>query len=712
MRNQFYTLLFFIFFAFSSFAQPAEVLHQIDSLEKRYAATSDPNKQFDLLSELGVIYEHADLKKSRTYFLKGLKIADTHEVLIEDRMHLELALGINYYRSGLLDSAYYYAQKNLELAQQEQDIMVQLKALNLLGMRENDIGNQKKAASYYEEGMAIVSLAPDSLQDMESLKFANNLGNINVDLSNVEKALSYFEKALQTAEKIEHLRATAIITSNISAIQLRSGNNSKTIEYASRSLEIRKQLGDKKGLLHPMMNIFAAHEANKEHKKALAIAKEGLQLAQSIENPIMIGELSFRVIASIIAIDNKEDLPYAIQLHKEWAQLRTAHDLGKQMDGIFFRTKGTLLEKQNQFLAAEEAYELALSLLKETDYSHYLETMVDLTYTYEKSGKFQEALSLNRAYNLLRDSINDENNLNKLAEIEGDRINKDNEATIAILAKDKEILAVQNRQTFTAAMGIGAVALLAFGFFWNARRKNKIITEQKTQLEELNQSKDLIFAIIGHDLRKPAIAFRGLIKKINYLLRKKDFETLNALGGAVEENAMALNKLTDNLLNWALVERNVMPYNPTKISITEVGSDVISIFQGMADGKDLQVINKIPGGLIAHADHNALSTILTNLVDNAIKYTPEGGRIKLEADTEGAQVKISVTDSGVGMDKYKLQDIFLLKTDKSKSGTKGEKGTGIGLYLVKELVGLNKGTIDVKSQLKKGTTFSFFMPKG
>ena len=111
------------------------------------------------------------------------------------------------------------------------------------------------------------------------------------------------------------------------------------------------------------------------------------------------------------------------------------------------------------------------------------------------------------------------------------------------------------------------------------------------QLEQLNRTKDRIFSIIGHDLRKPAIAFRGITQKVNYLLKKKDYETLERLGNEIEKDALSLNQLTDNLLSWALTQKDVMPYNPKAIEVAPLVEEQLSICSNIS----LQRNDQAPG---------------------------------------------------------------------------------------------------------------------
>ncbi len=272
------------------------------------------------------------------------------------------------------------------------------------------------------------------------------------------------------------------------------------------------------------------------------------------------------------------------------------------------------------------------------------------------------------------------------------------------------LLQAQTRQTRTVAFAVGALALLGFGFFWNARRKNKVIAIQNRQLEQLNRTKDRIFSIIGHDLRKPAIAFRGITRKVNYLLKKQDYATLERLGDEIERDAQTLNQLTDNLLNWALSQKNVLPYHPEAIQVAGLIEEEIAIFQKAAAEKKIELASNVPAGFSVLADPDTLRIIVRNLIDNAVKYTSEGGRVEIAAETEAEGGKIVVSDTGLGIPEEQLKDVFLLKEDKSKKGTADEKGAGIGLHLVHELIKLNQGAIKVTSRLGQGTRFEVQMP--
>ena len=115
---------------------------------------------------------------------------------------------------------------------------------------------------------------------------------------------------------------------------------------------------------------------------------------------------------------------------------------------------------------------------------------------------------------------------------------------------------------------------------------------------------------------------------------------------------------------------------------------------------------------MVYSDANALGTIVRNLVDNAIKFTPEGGQIKLRTVEEAGKIRLDIEDTGQGISEDQLNKLFLLQKNNSKTGTAGEKGSGLGLHLAQELAKLNRSKIRVKSRSGEGTVFSLGLQAG
>lgn len=234
------------------------------------------------------------------------------------------------------------------------------------------------------------------------------------------------------------------------------------------------------------------------------------------------------------------------------------------------------------------------------------------------------------------------------------------------------------------------------------------IRAKEKELASLNRTKDSLFAIIGHDLRRPALEFRGIGSKVNYLIQKNDYPNLLKYGETLEKAAFSLNSLLDNLLNWALQQRNVMPYQPRAIKVAEEVADIYDQFQEFAQKKNIKLQFDLPAEGEIYADLNSFLTIVRNLVDNAIKFTSANGQVQLTQEIVGQEVALKIIDTGIGIPPAELDDLFQLKEKRSRPGTANEKGTGLGLNLVNELVKLNHGRITVESKVGSGTTFTVF----
>jgi signal transduction histidine kinase len=287
---------------------------------------------------------------------------------------------------------------------------------------------------------------------------------------------------------------------------------------------------------------------------------------------------------------------------------------------------------------------------------------------------------------------------------------KEKELELKLIAREKDFLTTINRWSMISIISLLVILAVITGFVIRLKKDKKTIQQQRTKLKQLNQTKDHIFAIIGHDMRKPVLSFRGIARKVNYLLKEKDFATLNAIGEQIERNAQSLSKLTDNLLNWALLQRDALTLHLRPIPLAEAVQDVTELFQGIADDKKVSLDVCIPAHLSVLADLSVLQTILRNLLDNAIKFTPEGGKVSLIAKATQKGIQLTLADTGIGMSNEQLKNIFTIQKNKSTTGTSGETGSGLGLYLAKKMIEMNQGHLEVNSQPNVGTTCILTFP--
>lgn len=241
-------------------------------------------------------------------------------------------------------------------------------------------------------------------------------------------------------------------------------------------------------------------------------------------------------------------------------------------------------------------------------------------------------------------------------------------------------------------------------------KQQKELEASEKQLRELNAAKDKFFSIIGHDLKNPLNTLLGfstlLSDNYKYLDDEKKLEYIGYIRNSSEQGL----QLLINLLDWARSQTNKIEISPSNINPAELTDNVFALLDAFAARKQITLINEIPANMTANADKEMINTVLRNLVSNAIKYTPINGSVNIKAVNEEDEIKITVTDTGVGMDSEKLQKLFRLDQNLSTPGTEKEKGTGLGLILCKEFIEKNHGKIWAESSPGQGSSFIFTLP--
>ncbi len=231
------------------------------------------------------------------------------------------------------------------------------------------------------------------------------------------------------------------------------------------------------------------------------------------------------------------------------------------------------------------------------------------------------------------------------------------------------------------------------------------------KLNELNATKDKFFSIIAHDIKNPFSTIMGFSELLvqNYK-RWEDDEKLNA-AKIIYQSSENLFELLENLLYWSRSQRGLIECSPEKIVLKKNIDNMIAIFRYTADTKLIELKTSLSDHLLpVKADPQLLDTILRNLIGNAIKFTPKGGIVNIAVEPTNQMAHISVADNGIGIEKERLGTIFLPVNNQSTQGTENEKGSGLGLILVKEFVEKQGGSIWVESEPGKGSRFTFTLP--
>jgi signal transduction histidine kinase len=240
-------------------------------------------------------------------------------------------------------------------------------------------------------------------------------------------------------------------------------------------------------------------------------------------------------------------------------------------------------------------------------------------------------------------------------------------------------------------------------------QKAQLLEIQKSELGELNSLKNKLFSIIAHDLKSPMYAVRNLFRNMHqYDLPAEEVkemvpDVLNDMNYTIS--------LMENLLQWAKCQMQADAVRPEKINISILIEDVLKLLHLQGEAKKIRMESKCEEPLIVLADKDMINLVLRNLISNAIKFTPEGGRIEVGLNNHSTFAEVYVQDSGMGISKEAMAKINESNFYTTK-GTSSESGTGLGLMLCKEFLSKNGGHMYIESEPGKGSIFSFTLPVG
>jgi signal transduction histidine kinase/streptogramin lyase len=237
------------------------------------------------------------------------------------------------------------------------------------------------------------------------------------------------------------------------------------------------------------------------------------------------------------------------------------------------------------------------------------------------------------------------------------------------------------------------------------------LVKMNHELHELNATKDKFFSIIAHDIKNPFTAIMGFTALLEENYDEWTDDMKREVVNLVHVSSKNLYQLLENLLQWSRAQRGTIEFNPEKIELKSMIKEVTGLMNGTAEAKNIDFEMQLAENAVAvQADRQMVNTILRNLIGNGVKFTNNGGKVRIISEAINELVKIHVVDNGIGMTSEVKDNLFRIDINYSMPGTNNEIGTGLGLILVKEFVEKHGGTIDVESEPGKGSAFHFTLP--
>lgn len=560
-----------------------------------------------------------------------------------------------------------------------------------------------------------------ALQNNDSTAICNsylNVGNAYLQLGQYEESYFYTHKAYQLAVSIKDTLSSAITLHNLAVLYSNLGRLDLALAHFKKAIELSKSINDIEGAAYNDHETGRAHLKFEDQAKALPYFQSALKTSKSLGLVNLIPKIYKSIAeAKFLAKDYKASFTYYDSAIASFQTIE--HQFGEAESNL---GKGRVYLAQGNY---SQAIQIAQSTLAKANILKaqllQLECHQLLSDCAEKQGDFKNALIYNKRAQQTRDSLTNINVMSQVFENELEMRSQRKDEEIANLSKQKEQSASElKRQEFLRnifAVVFALTIVLLYSVYRSGRRKvemNDLLIqhqaeiEKRTQeLEELNKVKDKFFSIISHDLRSPINSLAGLLD-----LMEKEQIKAEELPSLTKEMRIQFNhtkNLINNLLDWTLLQMNKVSIKKEKIGLKSLVDGNIKLLSSMST-KKTNFINDIDENITPFADQNMINLVFRNLLLNGIKFTENGGTIKVSAQTEGNSIKVSVADNGVGIAPEIQKVLFDKTTGYSTRGTANEKGTGLGLILCKEFIERNGGKIWLESEVGKGSTFYITIP--
>ncbi|GET22813.1 tetratricopeptide repeat-containing sensor histidine kinase [Prolixibacter denitrificans] len=578
-------------------------------------------------------------------------------------------------------------------------------------------GELSQAMSSYEAALAIYEKIGD---ERGAAHAHNNIGLIFHRKGQYVKALQNYQAALNYYDTHHIIHPLITTLTNIASAYITIGLINEAEDYNKRALDLAEKNGFKDKLATSLVNMGVI--SSKRHK--LVNAKQYYTRALSVYDELDNQRGVANCLLNIGVILQKQG-----EMPKAFEHTLQAMSLFKEMNdhsriSQCINNIGVILEKVGSYEKAINYYSAALKIVGDMGVSNEVARIYkNLSKAYAGLENYKEALYYHEKYKSYSDSVISLAKSQQIAELQTKYETQKKEQLIELQQAKLERQKLLGNTLLGLTISILLVAGLIIYAYVQKRLDNEKITQQNTEiarqneklamqkntLEELNQTKDKLFSVIGHDLRGPIANMRSIFDMVledEFTDRKELFDVMKVL----RDKTCDTHNLLENLLYWSRSQQGRITPNQGVVDLSELVEDSLDLIKADAKVKGIDMEIKMEGAVLSYCDADMINLVLRNLLSNAIKFTPSGGRIILEIEQNDQNIKVAVRDTGVGIPKENIPKLFDKETYFTTYGTNKEKGSGLGLNLCREFVEANSGNIAVDSQQGKGSVFYFTLP--
>jgi signal transduction histidine kinase len=621
--------------------------------------------------DLITLCSHTEIEKTHYYFHEAIIYAQEKDQLDWESAYWR-RLAQAYYDWGKIDSAYYCIDEAIALIEGKEydyeqcaNYQVQGIAFFMGNEYEKALGAYFRALELNEKDKATKIAAQQNIHNNQGIEAStySSIAEIYCKLHNYDKAIDYLLRAKKImddnpTERIAFVYYNIELHGKLAEVYMTTRQAEKALPLLERCYEmaVEKELLPEVVLGLCRLSNFYCNE-RKDFNQAIAFSQKAQQVVKKTPTPLLLSSVDISLME------------------------------------VFFCLK--------DYKSACHYAESALANTENEDWNNLQSVYGHLIMIYALLGDVSQSETYLKRYNEAVAKISDVNLHNSLQEMEVKYDTQQKE--LEIVRQQAEIDKHKIRQ-YLYIGGLIAAGILLVLFIYIVRLR----TKRNRILSEANTTKDKFFSIISHDLKNPAIAQRDALQQLISHSDKWDTGSLSEYYEELLKSADGQIELLYNLLNWAQVQIGRMPYTPTEFDlITELRSD-IALTKNMADRKGIILDVQVPEDAIVTGDRNMLTTVVRNLLTNAVKFTAKDGHVGLEIrQEEHGRYTISVNDTGTGMSQEEIENLFNIDRQYSRLGTAGEQGSGLGLIVCKELVEKHGSILHVESEEGKGSRFRF-----
>jgi signal transduction histidine kinase len=608
------------------------------------------------------------------------------------------------------------AENALKLAEQLNFPSRKIRAYQNLGALYAISGDYSRALRY--DNMAL----HNSLEERDSSNIAidyNNVANDYYDLGEYDEAYFYFTQSYRVGRSIDDSLRMAIALHNVGRVFKELGQYDRALEHLNLSLQMSRDIHDIEGIPYSLDEIGDVLLRQGDYDSALTVLLRSVQLTRKQKVLVLEPKTLIKLASAHMHSGNYSNaLAYYDTTYKLHA--RTGNDFGIAEVEL---GRGLVYMDQGKYEVAMQSISRSLSLAKQSN-ARTLEIRgyQTLSTLYELKNDFKKSLEYFKQFKQLEDSLFSQDMQEKLLRDQVRFVTEDKDTEIAALSEERDLINdTIKKQEFVTNILVVVMALsviLLATVYRSGQRRRQINTlllrhqqemeRRSEELERLNQVKDKFFSIISHDLRSPINALAGLLDLLDKGAVKPE-----ELSRHIHELKTRFNHtrtLLNNLLDWTLLQMDKLNLQAARIDLYKIAEENIQLLASVPT-KKIRMHNQIAPDTIAFADSNTVNLVIRNLMTNALKFTNDGGEVRIAAEDRGNEWLVSVSDNGVGMNPDVIKILFDKTAPYTTRGTANEKGTGLGLILCKEFVEKNGGRIFVESEEGKGSKFSFTLPK-